>query len=106
MGKQKNDLIGELKDFKGKISKTMPIEKLIFFGSRAYGHPHRDSDVDLMVVSKIFSNQNTLKRAPSLYLTWNLDYPVDFLCYTPEEFRRLKGKSSFIREIADKGIQI
>ena len=106
MGSQKNDLITELKQFKKKISKDTNIAKLIFFGSRALGECHEDSDVDLIIVSKKFNKVSMLKRSPELYIKWHLDYPVDFLCYTPEEFDRLSKQVSIVSHAVKEGIEI
>lgn len=37
---------------------------------------------DLIVISDEFEGVSPLKRPVKLYLEWNLDYPVDFICYT------------------------
>ncbi len=84
----------------------MPIRKMILFGSRAWGRTHRDSDVDLIIVSPAFRKKKALDRGFELYKRWDLDYPVDFLCYTPEEFQRLKKQMTVVRKAADEGIEI
>ncbi len=106
MDKRKAGIIKELKKFKDKISQKYNPEKIIFFGSRASGKPHRDSDIDLIVVSKSFKDLSVLKRCPDLYLEWNLDYPVDFLCYTPEEFNKLKNQVTIVSEAIKNGVEI
>lgn len=105
MGK-KESIIKELSSFAKEISRDYPLQKMIFFGSRAKGKFRFDSDVDLIIVSKAFQNQNWLNRSPKLYLRWNLDYPVDFLCYTPTEFNRKKKKIGIIRTAMAEGIEI
>lgn len=79
---------------------------MILFGSRARGKVHRYSDVDLLIVSEKFRRKDVIDRAYPLYLEWDLDYPVDFLCYTPEEFRRLSRRVSIVREALREGIAI
>ncbi len=106
MDKRKAGTVRELKKFKDKILKKYKPEKIIFFGSRVSGKPRKDSDVDLIVVSKNFENLSALKRCPDLYLEWDLDYPVDFLCYTPEEFNKLKKEVTIVSEALEKGIEI
>ena len=102
MGRKKPELIKQLKEFK----KQNNIEKMYFFGSMAYGKPHKYSDIDLIVVSKNFTGKGLLNRAPKLYMKWNLNYPVDFLCYTPEEFNKLKKQVTIVREAVKEGIEI
>lgn len=104
MGRKKH--INFLKEFKRKLSKKIPIDKMILFGSRAKGKPHRWSDFDLIVVSKKFRNVDPLKRALGFYDYWTINYPVDFLCYTPKEFNKLKKKITIVREAVKTGIEI
>jgi predicted nucleotidyltransferase len=106
MDKKKRSLIEKLKEFKKTASKEMLIEKIIFFGSRASGKSHEYSDVDLIVVSKEFGGMKFRWRATKMYDYWNLDYPVDFLCYTPEEFDRMRKQATIVREAAENGIAI
>ena len=110
MDKRKSKLIKDLKKFKNSISKKYNPEKMIFFGSRASGKPHKDSDVDLIIVSKKFNKVRSLKRSPELYLEWHLnsdmDYPVDFICYTPEEFDKLKKQITMVKQAIEEGIEI
>jgi hypothetical protein len=105
MGREKS-LIEELKDFKKEVSKKIPILKLYFFGSRVKGKYHRYSDIDLIVVSDKFRGLKFRRRPLLLYDYWNLDYPVDFLCYTPEEFEKLRKMITIVREAVKEGIEI
>ena len=41
-----------------------------------------------------------------MYDYWNLNYPVDFLCYTPKEFNKLKNQITIVREAVRDGIEI
>ena len=99
---EKSDLINNLKKFKEKNK----FEKVYLFGSRALGNPNKWSDVDLMIVSKKFNGKRILERSPELYLKWDINYPVDFLCYTPEEFYKLSKKISIVSEVIKECIEI
>ncbi len=79
---------------------------MILFGSRVWGKPHRDSDIDLIIVSPAFDGVHRLDRGVNLYLKWNLKYPVDILCYTPEEFNRKKKFIGIVQQAAKEGIEI
>ena len=50
MGKKED--IETVKKFKKEASQKIPLDKVIFFGSRARGKIHEWSDFDLIVVSK------------------------------------------------------
>lgn len=95
-------MIQQLKEFKQRNK----ISKLYLFGSMASGQTHESSDVDLLVVANRFRGKGLLERAPSLYMDWNLDYPVDFLCYAPEEFEKLRKQITIVKEAVERGIEI
>ena len=84
----------------------MPIQKIILFGSRANGKTHQWSDFDIIIVSPKFRGVDSFRRGSIFYDYWNYDYPVDFICYTPEEFNRLKKKISIVREALSRGIVV
>ena len=96
----------EVAAFKKRLSKKIIIHKLIFFGSFARGDYRKWSDIDLLVVSNDFKSVNKAKRPVSLYDHWPYLLPVDFLCYTPEEFERANKKATIVREAVREGIEI
>ncbi|MDI6806967.1 MAG: nucleotidyltransferase domain-containing protein [Candidatus Aenigmarchaeota archaeon] len=98
--------IVELNKFKKEVKKKITIEKMIFFGSRIGKRYHEDSDIDLIIVSKEFRGINFFKRVSRMYDFWRLNYPVDFLCYTPREFNKLKKEVSIVSEALREGIEI
>jgi len=104
MGRKSN--VNIINDFKYKLTEKVPVEKIILFGSRAFGKPRRWSDFDLIIVSKYFEGMNFLKRASKMYDSWDVDYPVDFICLTPEEFEKLKKGITIVSEALKKGIII
>ncbi len=105
MGK-KETLIKELKAFKASLSKDVPVQKMILFGSQAKGKVHKWSDIDLLIVSQKFKKIKPYQRARGFHDHWNLDKPVDFLCYTPKEFTHLKKGITLVREIVKNGIEV
>lgn len=95
-----------LKGFFKKISTRFNISNLILFGSRARGNANKDSDFDLIIVSPDFKKKNFVERASKLYDYWDLNYPVDFICYTPEEFEDLRKRISLVAEALKYGVEI
>lgn len=95
-----------LENFKRQLSKEIPIEKMYLFGSRVKGRTRRWSDFDLIIVSNGFKNKKSFERPLGFHRYWSLDYPVDFLCYTPEEFNKLKKQITIVREAVETGIEI
>ncbi len=106
MGSPSTALMRDLTRFARKVSRQFAIERMILFGSRAAGRPRLDSDVDLIVVGRRFRRKNPIDRAAPLHLAWDLRLPVDFLCYTPEEFEELSKRPSIVREALREGIRI
>ena len=102
----KNGIRKELIEFKNKVSKEIPIKKLILFGSRVKGKTGRDVDVDLIVVSPKFKKLDFFQRGAKLYDYWHLNYPVDFLCYTPEEFNKLSKQVTIVSTALKEGLSI
>lgn len=103
---REKDFKEELKKFKSRLSRKVPIDKMILFGSYAKGKAHRYSDIDLIIVSPKFSGTDFRDRPIGFYKYWNLDEPFDFLCYTPEEFNKLKKQITIVREAVKDGIKI
>lgn len=86
-----------------RIAQALKPEKIILFGSYAYGNPTPDSDVDLLVIMEINKPRKEHVVDVSLLLYPRL-FPVDILVKTPEEIEEsLKKRDFFIREIVTKG---
>jgi predicted nucleotidyltransferase len=86
-----------------KIVNEFNPEKIILFGSYAYGKPTIDSDVDLLVV---MDSEEHLARRGIRILRRLLDvpFPLDVLVRTPQEVvSRLKLEDFFMREIVQQG---
>lgn len=106
MGAKATPLMRDLQRFRRRISARYDIERMILFGSHARGEAHRYSDIDLIVVSRSFGRRNAVDRAYPLRLAWDLSYPVDLLCYTPEEFHSLARRGGLVREALKEGIEV
>jgi predicted nucleotidyltransferase len=80
-------------------------EKVILFGSYAYGEPTIHSDVDLLVVTRRYPRKSVFERDRLvLHEVRSLPVPVEVLVRTPAELAyRLRIGDSFFREITRKG---
>jgi len=105
----KKELIIKLKEFKQQVIKKYGVKKIILFGSYPKDNAREDSDVDLIIVGNFKGNGN-LQRAPVFYREWhivqNIDLPVDFICYTLEEFDKFKNQITIVKEAIEEGIEI
>jgi len=106
MGEEKSKFIKALKEFKEKMRQKYGVEEMILFGSQVSGEAGENSDVDLIVVGEGFKDKSPLKRPFDLYLEWPMDYPVDFLCYTPDEFEERRTEISIVSQAIKEGVII
>jgi predicted nucleotidyltransferase len=85
-----------------RIAEEFKPEKIILFGSYAYGKPTMESDVDLLVVMPFEGGH--FMQAHKITRRLNLALPLDLLVYTPEQLQyRLEIGDSFMREIVERG---
>ena len=87
-----------------RLAREYVPEKIVLFGSYAYGNPDDDSDIDLLVVKK--TSENSMERwlhVHKILIDFHSISITPFI-YTPEEINnRLKLKDFFIMEIIRKG---
>ena len=86
-----------------KIVREYKPEKIILFGSYAWGNPHEDSDLDLFIIKK--TDDPMLKRMEDVdKLFFPREFAMDFLVYTPEQLeKRRKMQDPFVIDVIDKG---
>jgi predicted nucleotidyltransferase len=76
-------------------------EKIILFGSYAYGTPHEESDVDLLVVMRTADPHSAAVR---IQYRLTPPFPVDVVVRTPEQLAwRLAHGESFLRTVVSQG---
>ena len=86
-----------------KIVAELRPEKVILFGSYAYGKPSPHSDVDLLVIMKTSASLKERSWAVSRLLLPR-PFPVDILVKTPKEVEKsLKTGDFFLQEILTRG---
>ena len=106
MDKTKDKVIEDIKRFREESFREFRIEKIIVFGSFVSGRMKKDSDIDMILVSKLFRGRKFFKRGVGLHKYWKLDYPVDFLCYTPEEFDKGSKRVSIVSQAIKEGMEL
>src|SRR5437762_6016799 len=90
-----------IRDFARRVAERFRPDKIILFGSYAYGTPHEDSDVDILVVMPA---RNELDQSVRIELACESYFPLDIIVRTPENMRwRLEEGDSFLREIVSWG---
>ena len=85
-----------------RIVREFQPERIILFGSYAYGNATSDSDVDLLVVLP-FEGKGFRKSLEILNRV-NPDFPIDLLARRPDDTaRRYQEGDPLIREAIDRG---
>jgi len=86
-----------------RIVAAVDPERVILFGSYAYGHPRPDSDLDLLVIMS--SDKPRWQRALPIYNALRgLLIPKDVIVYTPEEVEEwAEVPQAFITSMVHKG---
>ena len=86
-----------------RIVNELNPEKVILFGSYAYGKPNPHSDVDLLVIMKTSASLKERSWKVSRLLLPR-PFPVDILVKTPKEIEKaLKSGDFFLKEILTRG---
>ena len=80
-----------------KLREEFKPEKVMLFGSRTRGSADEASDIDVIMVSSYFTAIPFLKRMPLVLRKVPFPKHVDYLCYTRQEYDRMKGESSLVR---------
>src|SRR5262245_48916672 len=90
-----------IRRFARAVAERFDPEKIILFGSHAYGTPHDDSDVDILVV---MPTRNQIDQAVRIRLAVTAPFPMDLLVRTPHYLaKRLNLGDSFLREVVSRG---
>lgn len=93
----------KLKEVTDKIVKEFNPEKIILFGSYAWGTPTKDSDIDLFIVKN--ENKTSLEMMREVSeIFFKRDFAMDILVYTAQQMERRKEMGDpFLRRIIESG---
>lgn len=105
-------LPAEIKNKIIEALKPLDPEKVILFGSYAYGNPHRDSDIDLYIITKDDFMPQSFKEKSEIYLKYarklyELEklFPIDLIVHTKKmNYKLIEMNSVFTREFFERGI--
>ncbi|MHC4697021.1 MAG: nucleotidyltransferase domain-containing protein [Planctomycetota bacterium] len=86
----------------GKIAREFDPERIILFGSYAYGTPKDYSDVDLLVIMPF--KGNSFDQATTILERVHPGYYVDVIVRSPDDAeRRYRQFDPLIRDAFDRG---
>jgi predicted nucleotidyltransferase len=84
-----------------QVAEQFRPEKIVLFGSHAYGTPHADSDVDILVIAPA---RNRHGLSVKIRLAVPAPFPMDLIVRTPTQVRAALSEGAlFLTEILTKG---
>src|SRR5258708_19058841 len=93
--------LSAIRRFARQIAERFHPDKIILFGSYAYGTPHNESDVDLLVIMPAY---DVVNQAIRICMAFDRDFSLDLIVRTPRQMARwLKDDDWFLREIIENG---
>src|ERR1041384_8099022 len=93
--------LAAIRRFARRIAERFQPDKIILFGSSAYGKPHEESVVDLLVIMR---TRNPIDQSIRIKTAFERLFSLDLIVRTPWQIERgLKDDNWFLREIVEKG---
>lgn len=95
--------LAAIRRFARQIAERFQPDKIILFGSYAYGQPHPESDVDLLV---IMPAHDVVNQEIRIGLALDRPFLHDIVVRTPKQIERGLREGDcdwFLREVMEKG---
>ncbi|MDA0840818.1 MAG: nucleotidyltransferase domain-containing protein [Planctomycetota bacterium] len=94
--------LSSIKHVADEIALRFSPQRIILFGSHAYGSPSEDSDVDLLVIMD--TTARNVDQAFEIRRAIEFPFPTDLLVRKPSEVKeRIAQGDCFLQEILEKG---
>jgi predicted nucleotidyltransferase len=95
--------LNDIQALADQIARDFHPDKIILFGSYAYGTPTPDSDVDLLVVIP-HDGEKAVDQAIQIRKVLEPDFPLDLIVRDPRTLRqRIEWGDFFLREATARG---
>lgn len=88
----------KIKKLAKDVRKIYPDVKIYLFGSRARDDWMKNSDYDLVLISKHFDKIKFFDRPKKIYDLWQYEQDIEPIAYSPLEFENAKKYSTIIRD--------
>ena len=88
----------QIKAYCNVLAREFRPQKIILFGSYAYGKPTKDSDVDLVVIMSLRGRD--IKMMGAIRARIGAPFPLDLLVWRPDKLSRMQ---SFNEEVLSRG---
>jgi predicted nucleotidyltransferase len=84
------------------VAREFHPQKIVLFGSYAYGNPTADSDVDLLVILPFRGND--ISKAVQIRSRFDTPFPMDLIVRKPDFIaERLRERDMFIELVMKRG---
>jgi len=104
---QKRDSLREIRDilscYRKALKKHIRVKKVILFGSYTQGTAHKDSDIDVAVISEDFTGDIFKDDRFVMRIAREIDLRIEPHPFRPEDFR---DENPLVWEIKKTGISI
>jgi predicted nucleotidyltransferase len=91
-----------IRDVSDRIARQFGPDRIILFGSYAYGAPTEHSDVDLLVVLPF--EGKPYRKSAEIAAAVHAGFPLDVIAQRPDDvYRRYRDRDPLIREAVDRG---
>ena len=92
----------KIQAFVDEVVRQFQPERVVLFGSYAYGQPNEDSDVDLLVIMP--HQGHSAVQAAEIQKRIRAGFPLDLIVRSPQTIRqRIEMDDYFITEILGQG---
>ena len=81
-------------------------DHVLVFGSCARGTALKESDLDLLIVSRSFEGIPFVERAQQVIWAMRSYLSVEVLCYTPDEYERKRKEIGVVKIASQEGIDL
>lgn len=93
----------QIKRYADALARRFKPQRIVLFGSYAYGRPTPDSDVDLLVVMPVGKRQG-IRQGQRIRQALDADFPLDLIVRSPEDIAwRMAEGDCFLQEVLGKG---
>ena len=97
------DILKSINEYVEEIRKHYNIVAIILFGSYAKGTEHKDSDIDIAIISEDFDDIYD-SMADLMGMTWDIDARIEPHPIKKKDFD--EKSNYFVKEIIDTGIKV
>lgn len=96
-----------LEEIKKRLVELYHPKAIYLFGSYAWGTPHRESDFDIAVIVGESNESAYLRPQKGTLALWDIDYSIELLVFTQEEFfSKAEHPSSLQHKILKDGSMV